>query len=50
MYLESLGTHEGESSQNRIDRDEVDETEHDQSSRTKSRWDKLKKKITPKKH
>jgi hypothetical protein len=36
MHLESLDV--GESSQNRIDRDEVDETERDQSSRPKSRW------------
>jgi hypothetical protein len=50
MHLESLRTHVGESSQNWIDRDKVNATERDQSSRSKRRWDKLKKWITPKKH
>jgi hypothetical protein len=49
MHLESLVMHVGGISQNRIDHDEVDETERDQSSRPKSRWDKLKKRFTPKK-
>jgi hypothetical protein len=49
MHLESLRAHVGESSRNRIDRDEVDEIERDQSSRPKSGCDKLKKRFTPKK-
>jgi hypothetical protein len=40
----------GDTSKNRTDRDEVAENKGDQSSRPKSRWNKLKKKFTPKKH
>jgi hypothetical protein len=49
MHLESLVMHVGGISQNRIDHDEVDETERDLSSRPKSCCDKLKKRFTPKK-